>query len=87
LRPASTDRILPQFQQPLRVGDRVIRMARYAPSNPVALFEPGRALVLGGVNDSDADLAAGRPRSTWAFIVDPRDQHKTRLVIRRVGAR
>jgi hypothetical protein len=36
-------------------------MARYAPSNPVALFEPGRALVLGGVNDSDADLAAGHP--------------------------
>jgi hypothetical protein len=50
----SADRILPQYQQPLRVGDRVIRMARYAPANPVALFEPGRALVLGGVNDSDA---------------------------------
>ena len=27
----STDRILPQFQQPLAVGDRVIRMACYAP--------------------------------------------------------
>ena len=39
----SADRILPQFQQPLPVGDRVIRMARYAPSNPVARFEPGRA--------------------------------------------
>ena len=39
----SADRILPQFQQPLRVGDRVIRMARYAPFNPVARFEPGRA--------------------------------------------
>jgi hypothetical protein len=60
----SADRILPQFQQPLQVGDRVIRMASYAPSNPVARFEPGRALVLGGVNDADADLAAGRPSST-----------------------
>ena len=35
----SADRILPQFQQPLPVGDRVIRMARYAPFNPVARFE------------------------------------------------
>jgi hypothetical protein len=82
----SADRILPQFQQPLQVGDRVIRMARYAPANPVALFEPGRALVLGGVNDADADLAAGRPTSTWAFIVHPVDQHRTRLLIRSRGS-
>jgi hypothetical protein len=81
----SADRILPQFQQPLRVGDRVIRMARYAPSNPVALFEPGRGLVLGGVNDADADLAAGRPTSTWAFIVHPVD-NRTRLLIRSRGS-
>ena len=33
----STDRILPEFQTPLQVGDRVIRMARYAPWAPVAL--------------------------------------------------
>jgi hypothetical protein len=82
----SADRVLPQFQQPLQVGDRVIRMARYAPPNPVALFEPGRALVLGGVNDADADLAAGRPSSTWAFIVHPVDQHTTRLLIRSRGS-
>jgi hypothetical protein len=61
----SAGRIVPQFQQPLQVGDRVIRMARYAPYNPVALFEPARALGLGDVNDSDAALAAGRPASTW----------------------
>ena len=61
-------------------------MARYAPSNRVARFEPGRALVLGGVKDSDADLAAGRPTSTWAFIVHPVDQHRTRLVIRSRGS-
>jgi hypothetical protein len=82
----SADRILPQFQQPLRVGDRVIRMARYAPFNPVARFEPGRALVLGGVNDADADLAAGRPTSTWAFIVHPVDNNRTRLLIRSRGS-
>jgi hypothetical protein len=82
----SADRILPQFQQPLRVADRVIRMARYAPSNPVARFEPGRGLVLGGVNDADADLAAGRPSSTWAFIVHPVDNNRTRLLIRSRGS-
>jgi hypothetical protein len=38
----STDRILSAFQTPLQAGDRVIRMARYAPCNPVALFEPQR---------------------------------------------
>jgi hypothetical protein len=61
-------------------------MARYAPANPVALFEPGRALVLGGVNDADADLAAGRPTSTWAFIVHPVNNNRTRLVIRSRGS-
>jgi hypothetical protein len=34
----SADRILPEFQHPMQVGDRVIRMARYAPWAPVALF-------------------------------------------------
>jgi hypothetical protein len=41
------DRILPAFQTPLQLGDRVIRMARYAPCAPVAVFQPQRALVLG----------------------------------------
>jgi hypothetical protein len=78
----SADQILPQFQQPLRVGARDIRMSRYAPSNPVALFEPPRALVLGHVKDSDAELVAGHPRSTWAFILQPLDGESTRLLVR-----
>jgi hypothetical protein len=82
----STDRILPQFQQPLQVGDRVIRMARYAPSNPVALVEPGCALVLGHIKDSDAGLAARRARSSWAFILQPLGQHSTRLLVRCRGS-
>jgi hypothetical protein len=82
----STDRILPQFQLPLQVGDRVIRMARYAPSNPVALVEPGRALVLGHIKDSDGELAAGQARSSWAFILQPVDQHSTRLLVRCRGS-
>jgi hypothetical protein len=78
----SADRILPAFQTPLRVGDRVIRMARYAPCNPVALFEPPHALVLGHIKDTHAELAAGHARSTWAFLLQPIDQDSTRLLIR-----
>jgi hypothetical protein len=82
----STDRILPAFQTPLQVGDRVIRMARYAPSNPVALFEPCRALVLGHIKDTHAELAAGQARSSWAFILQPVDQDSTRLLVRCRGS-
>jgi hypothetical protein len=78
----STDRILPAFQTPLRVGDRVIRMARYAPSAPVAMFEPQRALVLGHIKDTHAELTAGRARSSWAFILQPVSQNSTRLLVR-----
>jgi hypothetical protein len=78
----STDRVLPQFQAPLQVGDRVIRMARYAPWAPVALFEPGRALVLGHIKDTTAELAAGHARSTWAFLLQPVGQYSTRLLVR-----
>jgi hypothetical protein len=78
----STDRILPQFQTSLQVGDRLIRMARYAPCNPVALFEPQRALVLGHVKDTCAELAAGPARSSWAFLLQPIDRDSTRLLVR-----
>ena len=78
----STDRILPPFQMPLGVGDRVIRMARYAPHAPVAVFEPQRALVLGHIKDTCADLVAGRARSTWAFLLQPVGQDSTRLLVR-----
>jgi hypothetical protein len=82
----STDRILPAFQAPLQVGDRVIRMARYAPCNPVALFEPQRALVLGHVKDTYAQLAAGHARSSWAFLLQPLDQDSIRLLVRCRGS-
>ena len=76
------DRILPAFQTPLQLGDRVIRMARYAPCAPVAVFQPQRALVLGHIKDTCADLAAGHARSSWAFILQPLDLDSTRLLIR-----
>jgi hypothetical protein len=66
----STDRIRPQFQTSLQLGDRLIRMARYAPCNPVALFEPQRALVLGHVKDTSAELAA-RARAQQLGVSPP----------------
>jgi hypothetical protein len=78
----STDRIRPGLQTPLRVGERVIRTARYAPYAPVALFAPPHALVLGRVKDTHAELAAGHARSTWAFILQPVDRDSTRLLVR-----
>jgi hypothetical protein len=78
----SADRILPAFQTPLQLGDRVIRMACYAPYAPVAVFQPQRALVLGHIKDTCADLAAGHARSSWAFILQPVGLDSTRLLIR-----
>lgn len=78
----SLDRVAPELQGPLAVGDRVVRMTRYAPPNPVAAYVPGRALVLGGIADSAYRLAAGRPSSTWAFIVEPSGPDRCRLVVR-----
>ena len=75
-----------KLQVPLKVGDRIVRMARYAPFIPVAFVDPGHALVLGGVRDTDEDLLAGRASSTWAFIVEPVDDQTCRLVIRSRGS-
>jgi hypothetical protein len=82
----STDRILPRFQERFSVGEKVIRMCSYAPYNPVALYIPGRALVLGDTKDTAADLAAGRARMTWAFIVEPVDANTSRLIVRSRGS-
>lgn len=78
----SASEIVPWLQGNQKVGDRVIRMTRYAPYNPVARYDTGHVLVLGGVTDSSAQLQAGRPSSTWAFIVEPLDAGRCRLVVR-----
>jgi hypothetical protein len=78
----SVSHLIPALQQPLEVGDRVTRMTRYAPYNPVARYDRGQALVLGAVTDSPAQLRAGRPSRTWAFIVEPVGAERCRLVVR-----
>jgi hypothetical protein len=81
----SVDHVIPELQGPLAVGERVIRMARYAPYNPVARYDEGHVLVLGGVRDTDEQLREARPSSTWAFVVEPVDAHHCRVVVRSRG--
>jgi hypothetical protein len=70
-RPSAT-RILPEFQH-LAVGD-VIPLGR-GPGWPVAVIDPGRALVLDMRNLVGFDWV-------WQFGLYPLDEHRTRLVSR-----
>jgi hypothetical protein len=72
----SADRVVPEWQQ-LEVGDEV----RLAPAAglKVAIFEPGRALVLHG----SLPIARTPPfDSTWAFILCEQPDGTTRLLSR-----
>jgi hypothetical protein len=74
----SAARILPEFQH-LAVGDRI--PLGQGPSWPVAVIEPGRALVLDMRNMGGFDWV-------WQFGLYAIDGHRTRLVSRsRVRAR
>lgn len=81
----SVNRILPAEQRPLEVGARAVRMCRYAPSNPVALYVPGVALVLAHPSAATADLKQGTSTSTWAFIVEPEGRDASRFIVRSRG--
>lgn len=68
----SANRVLPEFQT-LAVGDQ-IPLGR-GPSWPVAVVEPGRALVLDMRNMGGLDWV-------WQFGLYPIDEHRTRFVSR-----
>jgi hypothetical protein len=83
----SADAILPEFQH-LAVGDIIQLDAGGNAPLTVALLEPERALVL-----QSRDIATGEPVTpgayfgnglavTWAFIVQPADERRTRLIVR-----
>jgi hypothetical protein len=68
----NADQILPEYQH-LVIGDKV----RLVPEGRdpyfiVSAIEPGRALILAGDD----------PPTTWAFILEPIDDHTTRLIVR-----
>lgn len=82
----NADRILPDHQA-LETGDEIFfaafdRYGDYSRSTVVSL-EPERALVLGPPDDP-AGQAASRftGEGTWAFVLDPIDDHSTRLIVR-----
>jgi len=82
----NANRILSKFQN-LRVGDG-IRLHPQMPPLPVALLEPGEALVLRGdtrlgsvpvpASNTPGDYFA----TTWGFYLDERDDGATRLIAR-----
>lgn len=85
----SADRILPQFQT-LRVGQAIPATPDGSFTFPVAAFEPGKYLVLGGTMDGETgrSIKPGEPRpanfftGAWAMVLEPEAADRTRLVIR-----
>lgn len=86
----STDRILPEYQT-LHTGDFIAAAPGTAEAGmgwTVVDVEPGRALVLRTGPPAQAARAAARVVSTWVFVIEPRDEHSSRLLARgRLAAR
>lgn len=82
----NADRIMPEFQN-LKAGDG-IKLAPQMPGFPVALVEPGRALVLradtrtGGSPVPASKKPGDYFATTWAFYLEQRDDGATRLLAR-----
>jgi hypothetical protein len=82
----NTPQIVPEFQE-RRVGDTVWLAARSAYGGLarmlVAEVRPQRALVLVSPEDAAAAIGEGRARhGTWALILEPLEDGRTRLVMR-----
>jgi hypothetical protein len=82
----NSERILPELQN-LEVGD-VLPLAADGTGIPVAIMEPGRALVLRGRVDAQTkgDMALEDKdayyETSWAFVLQPTESHSTRLIER-----
>ncbi|HXU80668.1 MAG TPA: hypothetical protein VN914_04685 [Polyangia bacterium] len=89
----SAREIHPELQR-LAVGQILPARPDGSAGFEVLRIDPPRALVLGGLFDPDADrqlpFAAPRParywQVTWAFVLEPLDEHTTRLHVRARGA-
>ena len=86
----NADRIHPEWQT-RKVGDTVwlARKDRYGGRGRVvvALLEPHRAMVLASPSDAERISSGGHAKSgTWTFILDPINDHATRLILRSRGA-
>ncbi|MGO8735379.1 MAG: hypothetical protein ACLQVM_21585 [Terriglobia bacterium] len=86
----NTDRIHPEWQT-REVGDTVwlARKDRYGGRGRVvvAALDPNRAMVLASPSDAERISTGGRAKGgTWTFILEPIDDHTTRLILRSRGA-
>lgn len=87
----NADEIVPEWQQ-RQVGDMVWMAPRRKLNGvarmEIATLEPNRAMIL--VPPRDVPPAArpgGEANSTWGFILEPIDEHSTRLIMRARGER
>jgi hypothetical protein len=83
---SNTESLLPDYEK-RKVGDTVWLAARKAYGGRarmlIAQLDAPRAMVLVYPNDADAFIGEGRALyGTWAFILDPIDDQRTRLVMR-----
>ncbi len=81
----NADRIVPGFQS-RKVGDTVWMTAkeRYGGRGRTVVAEliPDRAMILVSPTDAETVAKTGRaPNGTWGFVLEPIDQHTTRLVV------
>lgn len=87
----NTYRVVPEWQH-LAAGDGVLFHPKM-PRGPVAVLDPGQALVIGGPLDPDtgAPVAAGSGdpdrcgATAWAFVLRDLGEGRTRLVVRLRG--
>lgn len=80
----SVDRVIPEYQD-LKVGDTVRLVCENYPVPlvfEVARVEPGQHLVLRTPGDPTANIEAGFPDASWAFVLQPVDPDTTRLIVR-----
>lgn len=82
----NADRIVPEWQH-RQVGDMVwmTPQERYGGVGrmEVAILEPNRAMILIPPRDVPPWLSLnGGVKATWGFILDPIDEHSTRLILR-----
>jgi hypothetical protein len=84
----NADRIIPELAN-LQVGDEILLHPK-SPGLPVAIVEPGRALVLHAgawspaeaPSESAAEGHAGYSTVTWMWFLEPIDETSTRLISR-----
>jgi hypothetical protein len=85
----SATEIVPELQR-IAVGDRLPARPDGSASFTVLALDPGRALVLGGLWDTELErelpIDAGKPaqfwQATWAFALEALPGERTRLIVR-----